>query len=77
MITAYILIQTGVGQAATVAAALRDLPGVSEAATAAGPYDVIATAQTQDIDELAKLVVHRVQALDGVRRTISCPVVHL
>ena len=77
MIAAYILIQTEAGQAATVAAALRDLPGVSETASLAGPYDVIARAQAQDIDELAKLVALRVQALDGVTRTMSCPVVHL
>ena len=60
-----------------MAAALRDLPGVSETASLAGPYDVIARAQAQDIDELAKLVALRVQALDGVTRTMSCPVVHL
>ena len=77
MIAAYILIQTEAGQAAAVAAALRDLPGVSETATLAGPYDVIARAQARDIDELAKLVTSQVQALDGVSRTMSCPVVHL
>ena len=77
MIAAYILIQTEAGQAATVAAALRDLPGVSETATLAGPYDVIARARARDIDELAKLVTSQVQALDGVSRTMSCPVVHL
>ena len=77
MIAAYILIQAEVGQAAIVAAALRDVPGVSETAGLAGPYDVIARAQAQDIDELAKLVALRVQALDGVTRTMSCPVVHL
>ena len=77
MIAAYILIQTEAGQAAIVAAALRDLPGVSETASLAGPYDVIARAQVRDIDELAKLVVLRVQALHGVTRTMSCPVVHL
>lgn len=76
MIAAYILIQTEAGQAANVAAALRDLPGVSETASLAGPYDVIARAQARDIDELAKLVTSRVQALDGVSRTMSCPVVH-
>jgi DNA-binding Lrp family transcriptional regulator len=74
---AYILIQTEAGKAAIVAAALRDLPGVSETAGLAGPYDVIARAQARDIDELAKLVALRVQALDGVTRTMSCPVVHL
>jgi DNA-binding Lrp family transcriptional regulator len=77
VIAAYILIQTGAGQAAIVAAALRDVPGVSEAASLAGPYDVIARAQAQDIDQLARLVTSRVQALDGVRQTITCPVVHL
>ena len=77
MIAAYILIQTEAGQAAIVAAALRAVPGVSETASPAGPYDVIARAQARDIDELAKLVALRVQALDGVTRTMSCPVVHL
>jgi DNA-binding Lrp family transcriptional regulator len=77
VIAAYILIQTDVGTATVVAAALRDVLGVAEAASVAGPYDVIARAQARNIDELAKLVTSQVQALDGVRRTISCPVVHL
>ncbi len=77
MIAAYILIQTETGKAAIMAAALRKLPGVSDAAILAGPYDVLVRAQAQGIDELAKLVVSRVQALDGVRRTMTCPVVHL
>ena len=77
MIAAYILIQTEVGKAAVVAAALGGLPGVLEAASVAGPYDVIARAQARDIDDLAELAASRVQALDGVTRTISCPVIHL
>jgi DNA-binding Lrp family transcriptional regulator len=77
VIAAYILIQTEAGQAANVAAALRGLPGVSQTAILAGPYDVLARAQARDIDALAKLVTSRVQALDGVSRTMSCPVVHL
>jgi DNA-binding Lrp family transcriptional regulator len=77
MIAAYVLIQTEVGQAAVVAAALRDVPGVSEAVSVTGPYDVIARAQARNIDELARLIVSRVQALGGVARTLTCPVVHL
>lgn len=77
MIAAYILIQAEAGKAAMVAAALRDLPGVSETASLAGPYDVIALAQAPDIDELGKLVATRVRALDGVTRTLTCTVVHL
>jgi hypothetical protein len=45
VIAAYILIQTETGKAAVVAAALRDLPGVWDTASLAGPYDVIARAQ--------------------------------
>ena len=77
VIAAYILIEADAGQAATVAAALRDLPGVLETASLAGPYDVIARAQAPGIDELARLVTSRVQAIDGVSQTITCPVVHL
>jgi DNA-binding Lrp family transcriptional regulator len=77
MIAAYILIQTQAGKAAIVATALREVPGVLETASLAGPYDVIARAQAQDIDALARLVASRVQALDGVRQTMTCPVVHL
>jgi len=77
VIAAYILIQTEVGKAAIVAAALRDLPGVSETASVTGPYDIIAQADARDIDELGKLVASRVQVLDGVTRTLTCAVVHL
>jgi DNA-binding Lrp family transcriptional regulator len=77
VIAAYILIQTQAGKAPIVAAALRDVPGVSQTARLAGPYDVIAWAEAPDIDELVKLVTSRVQAVDGVTRTMSCPVVHL
>ena len=77
MIAAYILIHAEPGQAAIVAAALRDVPGVLETASVAGPYDVIARAQARHIDELGKLVASRIQVLDGVTRTMSCPVIHL
>ena len=77
MIAAYILIETEAGKAATVAAALRDLPGVAETAVLAGPYDVIARAQADNIDDLARLVAAQLQALDGVLQTTTSPVVHL
>jgi DNA-binding Lrp family transcriptional regulator len=77
MIAAWVLIQTKVGQAAVVAAALRDMPGVSEAVSVTGPYDVIARAEARNIDELARLIVSGVHALGGVARTLTCPVVHL
>jgi len=77
VVAAYILIQTEAGQASAVTAALRDVPGVSEAVSVAGPYDVIARAEARNLDQLAKLVVARVQAIVGVERTLTCPVVQI
>ena len=77
MIAAYILIQTEAGKAATVAAALRELPDVSETASLAGPYDIIVRAEAPDLDALGRLLRSRVQVIDGVSQTTSCPVVHL
>ena len=77
MVTAYILIQTEVGKAAKVAKDFIDIPGVQEAQAVTGPYDVIVRAEAHNIDELGQLVVARVQAVDGITRTLTCPVVHL
>jgi DNA-binding Lrp family transcriptional regulator len=77
VIAACILIQTEAGKAAVAAAALRDLPGVAETASVAGPYDVTARAQARHIGELGKLAASRIQVLGGVTRTMTCPVIHL
>ncbi len=77
MVHAYILIQTEVGKAAAVAASISDIAGVTRAEDVTGPYDVIVRAEASNVDELGKLVVARVQAVDGITRTLTCPVVHL
>ena len=77
MVQAYILIQTEVGKAAAVAKAIQDIKGVTQAEDVTGPYDVIVRAEARNVDELGKLVVARVQSVDGITRTLTCPVVHL
>ena len=77
MVTAYILIQTEVGKAAQVAKDIVEIKGVQQAQAVAGPYDVIVRAEAHNIDELGQLVVARVQAVAGITRTLTCPVVHL
>ena len=76
-VQAYILIQTEVGKAASVAREIADLPGVTLAEDVTGPYDVIVRAEAESVDELGKLVVAKVQSVDGITRTLTCPVVHL
>ena len=74
---AYVLIQTDVGKAADVTRLVREIDGVVSAENVTGPYDVIALLQSGSIDEVGRLVVSQVQRIDGITRTITCPVVHL
>jgi DNA-binding Lrp family transcriptional regulator len=77
VVQAYILIQTEVGKAADVASAIAGISGVTMAEDVTGPYDVIVRAEARNVDELGKLVVARIQAVAGITRTLTCPVVHL
>jgi DNA-binding Lrp family transcriptional regulator len=76
-VQAYVLIQTEVGKAAQVAAEVDKIDGVVSAEDVTGPYDVIVKAEADSVDELGKMVVSRVQLIDGITRTLTCPVVHL
>jgi DNA-binding Lrp family transcriptional regulator len=77
VVHAYILIQTEVGKAAAVAASISEISGVTKAEDVTGPYDVIVRAEANTVDELGRLVVARVQSVDGITRTLTCPVVNL
>ena len=77
VVQAYILIQTEVGKAADVAAAIAQIPGVTMAEDVTGPYDVIVRLEALGVDELGKLIVSKVQMVPGIVRTLTCPVVHL
>ena len=73
-VTAYILVQTVVS-AAQVAGEIRQIPGVESADDVSGPYDVIARVSAPDMDTLGQLVVSRIQAVEGITRTLTCPIV--
>jgi DNA-binding Lrp family transcriptional regulator len=77
VVNAYILIQTEVGKAAQVAKEVSAIKGVAAAEDVTGPYDVIVRAEARNVDELGKLVVAKIQAVEGITRTLTCPVVHL
>jgi hypothetical protein len=59
---AYILIQTEVGKAATVASKCARILGVLRADDVTGPDDVIVLTQARTVNELGKLVVAQIQA---------------
>jgi DNA-binding Lrp family transcriptional regulator len=76
-VTAYVLIQTEVGKAVAVAEQARKIAGVLSADDVTGPYDVIVKTEAPSLDELGKMVVSQIQAVEGITRTFTCPVVNL
>lgn len=77
MVSAYILIQTEVGKASQVTTSLSTIAGIVAVDGVTGPYDVIARAESADLDDLAKGIVMPIQEVEGVTRTLTCPVLQL
>jgi DNA-binding Lrp family transcriptional regulator len=76
-VKAYILIQTDVGQAASVAEQAASIDGVVSAEDVTGPYDVVVVVEAASVDELGRMVVSHLQRIEGITRTVTCPVVNL
>ena len=77
VVQAYILVQTAVGKAGEVASAIGAVEGVVRSEDVTGPYDVIVRAEAASVDALGQLVLAQVQAIPGITRTVTCPVVHM
>ncbi len=76
-VRAYVLIQTEVGKAAEVAKQVGVIAGVTAAEDVTGPYDVIVRAESPSVDDLGRMVVSEIQRIEGITRTVTCPVVNL
>ena len=77
MVQAYVLIQSEVGKAAMVAQAIAGISGVTMAEDVTGPYDVIARVEARTVDDLGKLVIAKIQDVQGITRPLTCTVVHV
>jgi len=77
LVRAYVLIQTDSGKAADVANGIRAIGGVMSTEAVTGPYDVIVFVEAEDVDALGQLVVTAIQPVDGIVRTLTCPVINL
>ena len=76
-VNAFILIQAEVGTAGDVARQTGALAQVLTAEVAMGPYDVIARAEAENMDELGAVVVNAIGNVPGVERTLLCPIIKL
>jgi DNA-binding Lrp family transcriptional regulator len=76
-VTAYVLIETEAGKSGQVAQQARSIDGVVSADDVSGPYDVIVRTLATSIDDLGRMVVSQIQLIEGITRTVTCPVVKL
>ena len=73
MVQTFVLVQTEVGRATAVAQQIEAVDGVVSAEAVVGPYDVIARADGASDGEVAE-IVSRIQKVDAITRTLTCPV---
>jgi DNA-binding Lrp family transcriptional regulator len=69
------MIQTDIGRAAQVAEHVGALDGVELSEAVTGPYDVIARAEAPSMNDLGRMVVRDIQQIEGITRTVTCPIV--
>lgn len=75
MVQAYILIQSEVGRSSAVAASVAGIAGVVKSEEVTGPYDVIARVEADEVTDLGKVIIAKIQEIPGITRTLTCTVV--
>jgi len=75
MIQAYVLINTKIGKTEEVAKLLKSMPEVKHLDVIMGPYDIISLLETDSHDSIANTVMHKMQTIDAINHTMTCPVV--
>jgi len=68
----FVLVKTRIGEAASVARMLRDIPNVISADATVGLYDVIVEAEVPDPRALSDLLLFHIQVTPGVTDTLTC-----
>ena len=76
-VSAYVLIQIEMGKAGEVARRIREMDGVDSADIATGPYDIIAKTSAATMDDLGRMIVGQIEMVDGISRTLTCPIINL
>jgi len=69
---AFILIETAIGKNKEVVNALSKLKGIKSVDTVTGPYDVIAVAEAETLNDIGELVTGKIHPIPGISRTVTC-----
>ena len=68
----YVLIEAAVGRTKEVLTAVRQLEGVKSAELVTGPYDIIAVAETESLNDVGDLITSKINTVTGISRTVTC-----
>ena len=68
---AFVLINTDIGSENEVLKTLKKVPGVKEAYSVYGVYDIVAKIQADTMDKLKEMVTWHIRRLDKVRSTLT------
>lgn len=72
---AYILINAGLGVVNDVLGNLRKINEIKSANSTAGPYDIIAFVESDDLSGLGNTIVQKIQKVPGVSKTLTCIII--
>jgi DNA-binding Lrp family transcriptional regulator len=71
MTKAYVLITTEIGRGDDVYSTLGEMEEVREVSIVAGTYDIVAIVESQSARDIGRIVMDRIQRIDGVMSTVT------
>ena len=74
---AYILVNTQIGKTTDVVKELSHMKEIKRLDIIMGPYDIIAEVEAKDHDSLSRMVMDKLQRIDAINHTMTCPVVSI
>ena len=69
--SAFVLINTELGQEPNVFKALKSVSEVTEAHQVYGVYDIIVKVETESMEELKDILHQKLRRMDGIRSTLT------
>jgi DNA-binding Lrp family transcriptional regulator len=70
-VEAYVFIDCEHGKAREVAEKIKKIGGAEDVKTVTGPHDIIAYVAASSFKVLGDVVITKIQAVDGVKRTLT------
>jgi DNA-binding Lrp family transcriptional regulator len=68
---AFVLVNADLGYESTLASEMKNIPGVNEAYTIYGVYDILLKVQADSMDKLKEFIATRIRRTKGVKSTLT------